>query len=559
MTGHVDALEQLGSELLALAAARGWAVAPWWAGGRAGSAPDTPLEALARVEVLGRHHETSLLGEERRTRGTHLTPAEEALALTQRVIERSGAVSSVLDPCCGAGVFLTAAQLLQSAPLQLHGWDLNHRALAWAWASFAVALPNQAQPPDLTLNHEDALLGSLPTCDLVLTNPPFRSLMRRVDASERQRLTRYRERWPVGAHGRADLSMIFLDAIAQCLADEGWLGAVLPEAQLGSQSGRPLRQRLCEIGTPRHLQHLGSHAFSDAAVRTCSLVWHKAAQAGGEFVAQDGCSRVTTPAESLANGDWAPHLVNPHHPPHLIPRFATQNLGALVTIRRLFTDDFYFVGRAITEANERHARPVMTVAHVDPGITRWGDGTVRIGGNRWSKPTLDEAALVAEDPVRAERLLTRWSRTRLALATRGAVIECVRLAAGEVAQVPLIELWSDDEDLTSLVYAQLLSPAPTAWYLQHHAVMDQTGAGVDLRAAAVKELPLIDPFALPAALRQRLIEQVDRLGGDDHAERLLDLQETAMELYEPSGSDALEWWWSRVPQRMTRPARFAAV
>ena len=66
-------------------------------------------------------------------------------------------------------------------------------------------------------------------------------------------------------------------------------------------------------------------------------------------------------------------------------------------------------------------------------------------------------------------------------------------------------------------------------------------------------------FALPAALRQRLIEQVDRLGGDDHAERLLDLQETAMELYEPSASDALEWWWSRVPQRMTRPARFAAV
>ena len=27
--------------------------------------------------------------------------------------------------------------------------------------------------------------------------------------------------------------------------------------------------------------------------------------------------------------------------------------------------------------------------------------------------------------------------------------------------------------------------------------------------------------------------------------------ETAMVLYEPSGSDALEWWWSRVPQRMT--------
>ena len=116
MTGHVDALEQLGSELLALAAARGWAVAPWWAGGCAGSAPDTPRKALTRVELLGRHHETNLLGEERRTRGTHLTPAQEALELTQRVIERSGAVSSVLDPCCAAVRKTPAPQLLHHLP-----------------------------------------------------------------------------------------------------------------------------------------------------------------------------------------------------------------------------------------------------------------------------------------------------------------------------------------------------------------------------------------------------------------------------------------------------------
>ena len=287
-------------------------------------------------------------------------------------------------------------------------------------------------------------------------------------------------------------------------------------------------------------------------MRTCSLVW-PAAQAGGEFVAQDGCSRVTTPAESLANGDWAPHLVNPHHPPHLIPRFATQNLGALVTIRRLFTDDFYFVGRAITEANERHARPVMTVAHVDPGISRWGDGTVRIGGNRWTKPTSMRrcsslrtlACRAAADEMVAHALAGDPRRDRVCSTCSG------RGRPGTAD-----ELWSDDEDLTSLVYAQLLarfhglvSPTPRRWTVC---------AGADCRGRR-ERTPAHRPFALPPALRQRLIEQVDRLGGDDHAERLLDLQETAMELYEPSGSDALEWWWSRVPQRMTRPARFAAV
>ena len=134
----------------------------------------------------------------------------------------------------------------------------------------------------------------------------------------------------------------------------------------------------------------------------------------------------------------------------------------------------------------------------------------------------------------------------------GAVIECCRLDGGEVAQVPLIELWTDSgAETIALIYAQLLSPAPTAWYLYHHAAMDQTGAGIDLRAAAVKVLPIIDPKVWPNDIRQKTLVAVERLGGTDHADRLLEVQRLVMSLYNEDGSEALRWWWSRVPQRMS--------
>ena len=105
-------------------------------------------------------------------------------------------------------------------------------------------------------------------------------------------------------------------------------------------------------------------ARSDAAVRTCSLVWHKAAQAGGEFVAQDGCSRHHTRRVAgerrLGAAPREPASPPPPHPTLRHPKSGRASHDPALVHRRLC------LSGAITEANERHAQPVMTVAHVDP-------------------------------------------------------------------------------------------------------------------------------------------------------------------------------------------------
>ena len=233
------------------------------------------------------------------------------------MIALSGPRTSVLDPCCGAGIFLVAAQLSHATSLNLYGNDLNETALAWCWASFALALPDRSKPPSLKLTHGDGLLIDLPRCDTVLTNPPFRTSMRRVSDEERKRFAAYRQRWPLGTHGRSDLSMAFVDACISSLQADGWFGAVLPESQLASQSGTLLRKSVSQNGSPRRLRHLGSHAFEDAVVRTCTLIWSQRHEPNATFSATHGADVVTARVRDLAQGDWAKHFVNPHHPPQL--------------------------------------------------------------------------------------------------------------------------------------------------------------------------------------------------------------------------------------------------
>ena len=134
------------------------------------------------------------------------------------------------------------------------------------------------------------------------------------------------------------------------------------------------------------------------------------------------------------------------------------------------------------------------------------------------------------------------------------MIEACRIPAGTVAQVPLIELWCDDPDEEALIYAQLLAPATTAWYLQHHASKDQTGAGIDLRGAALKALPIVPKRHWPEALKTRVLEQIQDLE-DYTPERLLRLQHSVAELFPEAPDAAIAWWWSRVPRHMERPPR----
>ena len=171
---------------------------------------------------------------------------------------------------------------------------------------------------------------------------------------------------------------------------------------------------MSQNGSPRRLRHLGSHAFEDAVVRTCTLIWSQRHEPNATFSATHGADVVTARVRDLAQGDWAKHFVNPHHPPQLTTQYPTVPLGEITAIRRLFTDDFYFVGRSIKEAKQSAHHPVITVAHVDPGHHLWGERAVQLQDKDGNKPVVDLNALANEDPERAGRLKDRWARQRIA-------------------------------------------------------------------------------------------------------------------------------------------------
>ena len=177
---------------------------------------------------------------------------------------------------------------------------------------------------------------------------------------------------------------------------------------------------------------------------------------------------------------------------------------------------------------------------------------MRIAGIKWKRPALDPARLRADDEKRAERLLGRCEVSRIALATRSALIEACALPQGAIAQVPLIELQCGSAEARALLYSQLLAPPASAWYIRNFAAMDQTGAGVDLRVQALKSLPIVPPDAWPEELRLRVIRQVAELETPT-PERLIAVQRSVLSLYDGDCDGALRWWWSRTPRHFAQP------
>jgi predicted RNA methylase len=177
-----------------------------------------PTSYSYRAAELGAAYEATLPAGKRKRLGAWYTPRDLALAIAARALRSvgSGRPLTVLDPACGAGVFLAAVREL-AGEVRLCGVDVDPGA---------VELARKALPEG-TFAVGEALLGvdfggAFPEVmaqggfDLVITNPPYvradvSALRARVHASGHFASLR----------GKWDLSLAFVERGLQLLRPGG--------------------------------------------------------------------------------------------------------------------------------------------------------------------------------------------------------------------------------------------------------------------------------------------------------------------------------------------------
>ncbi len=280
-----------------MAALRGWLLA-----GAPDEAPPS-LPADLPPEELGAMYQRHLLGS-RRERGAYYTPRRLVDLLVgaalDPILEESpeGAVPLVLDPACGAGVFLLAAADAVLARLRLwaqrHGspeppptdWIGSLRGTdtdpgAVAVTRLALARKTGAPLSAITgVRCGDALLDARheeEPVDVVLGNPPF---LGEEDHGERFRALR---RSALGARmeARADYAYLFVHLALDRLGPGGALGMVLPDALATATGAAGLRRRLAAetriLSFTGVKKEAGARFFLSPGQRSCLVVLRKGA------------------------------------------------------------------------------------------------------------------------------------------------------------------------------------------------------------------------------------------------------------------------------------------
>ncbi|MCW8130212.1 MAG: N-6 DNA methylase [Planctomycetota bacterium] len=195
----------------------------------------------------------------------------------------------VVDPACGAGVFLVAAfeRALErrkesgQAPLEaaraalaheICGIDTDAQALALARFNLRMAAWEFAGLGDdvsLDLHCADAL-GEIPgldgRADLVVGNPPF---VEGRGLSDR-RLAGLRRRFRTAAEGKVNLFAVFVERGLALLREGGVLSFVLPATFQRNERYRALREFLLEY-TLESIEPVDAHAFEGRIVETVIL------------------------------------------------------------------------------------------------------------------------------------------------------------------------------------------------------------------------------------------------------------------------------------------------
>ena len=172
--------------------------------------------------------------ETRKQLGQWVTPWWACVQILDRLAPELPPRPTVLDPACGDGRWLLAAARRLKEP-RLIGVDVDPNAIAAARAT----LERHGVSAELVC--ADALApGALPSCDVVVGNPPFVRPQHLPREQAQDLWARYRT-----ATDKSDLFCCFVERALQCAP---WVALVIGRVFLSLSSFAALRQHLLEAG-----------------------------------------------------------------------------------------------------------------------------------------------------------------------------------------------------------------------------------------------------------------------------------------------------------------------
>ena len=525
----------------------------------ADSVPPGGPDPTADLLALGDLHQRLLARDDRRAAGAWFTP----WPLVQHLLDlalREG--RDVLDPACGAGVFLAAAarRVIASASpgsdvvdlvvRSVHGIDLDPDAVELArvvlWLELLPWLDLDGPLPELTLRVGDTLGDAAPapaSYDVVVGNPPFLNQLERATAQERDAAERVRAEDPGLLGAYTDLSAVFLARATSWVRPGGRVALVQPVSVLAARDAAGVRARVAGTCVVEALWTSDGRAF-DASVATCAPVLRRrtADEAQDEVARSTGTPPVPSspvPAGDL-RGSWG-HLVAAALGVPALTWRTSGVLGDLATCTADFRDQYYGLAGAVEEGAGPGRVPLVTSGLIEPGRCDWGDRPTRFLKQAWDAPA------VVLDRLGPD--LAAWAAARLVpkvlVGTQGRVVEAVADPEGRwLPSVPVISVVPLPGRLWH-VLAVLLSPPVSV-----HAAT--TYAGTAMSPTAIK-LSARQVAAVPLPAERDPWDRAAELLSQGQETNLVEAARLMCTAYGVPPGPVLDWWSERAFRAPGRP------
>ena len=182
--------------------------------------------------------------------------------------------STILDPACGAGAFLSSARKEFGSEVDLYGVDIDGKALEMCELNLQYSctgkkynLYNLDTINQVTINTFTSL-SQENGFDFIIGNPPFLNLKKRVNYDEKDPC------YEGVISGVANSSTLFIAKSLELLKNGGWLGFVLPKNLLRVDSFKEIRKHILDNCVIHHVFDIG-HYFKDVRCDQIILILQK--------------------------------------------------------------------------------------------------------------------------------------------------------------------------------------------------------------------------------------------------------------------------------------------